>query len=64
MAEHLKNGAEVLARFNNIVLAKREGTVHPFVTWRMDADDNAYWGRYFANYETALFDLVKRGASE
>lgn len=64
MAEHLKNGAEVIARDGGIVLAHWAGTVHPWVTWKVDREDNAYWGRYFANYDTALLDFVNRAASQ
>lgn len=60
MAEHLKNGAEVIARCGEIVLAHRPKTATPWITWRVDCEDNAYWGRYFTDYQTALMDFVNR----
>ena len=61
-AKHLPNGAEILQykhdHKNNrsVVLCKQEGKVQPYVTWVVDTDGNADWGRYFFadQYEEAI----------
>jgi hypothetical protein len=59
----LKNGATVIESTtigkDTIVLAKTSG-YHPFVTWRVDAEGNAYWGHYFAHKEEAEEDFIDR----
>lgn len=59
----LKNGATVIDQRNDVVLAKWQDD--QYVTWRVDADLNAYWGHYFDNIEDATADFAKRtgGAS-
>ena len=60
--EFLKNGAEVIARDGNIVLARWDAVAHPWVTWHVDAEDNAYWGRYFDNPGSAIKNFAERTA--
>lgn len=58
----LRNGARVL-RFNEsagLVLAEWPGRWTPFVTWRVDADGNAYWGNYHRELRDAETDFAKR----
>lgn len=55
--EELKNGAKVLERKGDVVLASWG---KEYVTWRVDAELNAYWGHYFREYKDALADFRKR----
>ena len=56
----LKNGADLIAKYGDIVLASWDGHTFPYVTWKVDSEGNAYWGRYFADYNAALMDFVNR----
>jgi hypothetical protein len=62
--ETLKNGATEIARLVTgdkiVVLAKRDTDYEPYVTWRMDADGNCYWGHYFATHNEATADFISR----
>ena len=60
MREQLKNGATVIARANGFVLANRSDSICPWVTWRVDENDNAFWGNYYADYLAAVSDFVRR----
>ena len=61
----LKNGATVIAQLpsgdRTFVAAEWHGTM-PFVTWAIDDDGNAYWGRYFATRDEAIENLKERAA--
>jgi hypothetical protein len=50
MAETLKNGATVLWKVKDIVLAQWG---NEFVVWRVDHEGNAFWGAYSGNRELA-----------
>lgn len=60
----LKNGATEIARITmngrTHVMANRHTDYEPFVTWALDADQNTYWGHYFATHDEAAADLIKR----
>jgi len=57
----LKNGATVLERSGDVVLAKqRLPDPAPYVMWRVDGDDNAYWGHYFLTLVEAAQDFAER----
>ncbi len=61
----LNNGAEILAykRIRNshmVVCAKTEIGVHPFVTWAVDDNGDAYWGHYFLTEDEAMKDWRER----
>lgn len=61
----LANGARVLSaraigHSRWIVLAEREGTYDPFVTWEATSVDNTYWGHYFGGLVEAMRDYDKR----
>jgi hypothetical protein len=43
MAETLKNGATVLWKVKDVVLAQWG---NEFVVWRVDPEGNAFWGTY------------------
>ena len=64
MITKLKNGASAIGCFEVekdkwIVLAIYK---NDFVVWHVDIDGNAYWGRYFTKFYTALncFTLLVR----
>lgn len=70
VGDKLPNGATVLEykSFNgpfgyddvrNVVLAKTDGYM-PYVTWRLDAIGNAYWGHYYSNLNEAKKDFQER----
>jgi hypothetical protein len=61
MRDLLKNGAEVLKRRGDFVLARWDkGSRVELVTWGVDAEGNAYWGHYFDDLDAAFHDLNKR----
>ena len=64
MTKKLKNGATEIARIeingDIAVMAKRDDSYQPYVTWRMDNDGNCYWGHYFATHNEAAADLLER----
>ena len=59
VGDQLNNGAVVLAVFSDrdghLVLAKRRDNFQPWVTWRVDYQGEACWGRYF---DTLKFHLA------
>jgi len=60
----LKNGAKVVdfriyGSGEIIALCEWHG-YHPFVTWRLDQEGNAYWGHYFETLEAAHADFEGR----
>ena len=57
----LKNGATIIAMGDGVVLAKNEGTVQEFVTWRIDQDGNTHSGHYFTFIGDAVRDYAARG---
>ena len=57
--DRLPNGAIVIQMRGEIVLALYPGW-QPWVTWRLDAEHNAYLGHYFATLARALEDFDKR----
>jgi hypothetical protein len=61
----LNNGAEVFALKGMkgrhwVVLAKTDQGIHPWVTWAVDQNGDAYWGHYFATQPEAYDDWEKR----
>lgn len=62
----LTNGAKVLAvkqligGHATVVAEKSPDSVHPFVTWAVDENGDAYWGHYFKTYDEALEDWKER----
>jgi hypothetical protein len=62
--ETLKNGAILVARSREHVLAFRTDGYHPWVTWRIDASGHTYWGHYFKNAFAAIDDFVARQQQE
>jgi hypothetical protein len=61
----LPNGAKVLdykiyANGNIVALCEFGVGYHPFVTWRLDEEGNAFWGHYFDNAEEAYRDFEER----
>jgi len=60
--EILKNGAEVLSRHLDLVLATwtKGSRGQEWITWCVDEEDNAYWGHYFDSFEKAEADFVAR----
>lgn len=57
----LKNGATLLERRGDCVLAMYTGHHHPFVTWRIDQDGNTFLGHYFQSLEQAAANFAVRG---
>lgn len=56
--ETLKNGATVIERQNDIVLAKWYGE---YVTWAIDPSGDTYWGHYHnTDLEAAVQDFNQR----
>lgn len=60
--DKLPNGAIVLCLRGEIILALNPGNWQPWVTWRIDADHNAYLGHYFGSLEEAISDFNARSA--
>ena len=61
----LNNGAEIIARKpakggGYIVMAKREAVYHPFVTWFVNEENDAFHGHYFTNDDEAMTDFGDR----
>jgi hypothetical protein len=59
----LKIGAIVLQRKNETVLciwAGRRENQCPFVTWRIDQEENVFLGHYFNSLDEALADFNAR----
>jgi hypothetical protein len=58
---HLPNGAEIIAanEAKRVVLCWYGG-FQPYVTWRVDANGNAFWGHYFQSEIQANQDFLKR----
>ncbi len=62
----LRNGAEVIAQMplgDRMYVAAKWHGAHPYVTWAVDDDGNAYWGKYFATQEEAISNLWERAAA-
>lgn len=56
--ETLKNGATVIERRGDVVLAKFRDE---YVTWKTDDAGNAYWGHYHQDdLESAVAEFTKR----
>jgi hypothetical protein len=55
----LNNGAEIIEQRGEVVLA-RWNSPHPFVTWRVDDEGNAYWGHYFKTELEARYSFERR----
>jgi len=63
----LKNGAFVLEAFYSSLTERRtvlaewkQNTHHPYVTWRLDENGNAYLGHYFSTLDAATEDFNQR----
>lgn len=60
--EILRNGAEVVAKSKDVVLAVRDGVFEPFVTWAMNDRGDTFWGHYFSDEDVAVSDFAARVA--
>lgn len=68
--KQLPNGAWELERYSppmqvDVILAAKPhqlptGIVTEYVTWRVDAQDNCYYGNYFLSLHLALADFSAR----
>lgn len=61
----LNNGAEIIAKKpvkggGYIVMAKRDAAYHPFVTWFVDYENDAFHGHYFSDEGEAMDDFFER----
>jgi hypothetical protein len=61
MERTLRNGATVIAFMGDVVLAEWDkGTHKEYVTWRVDANADAYCGHYFRDLDEAKADFKER----
>jgi hypothetical protein len=60
--DKLKNGAILIARENDIVLAMwNRYSVHmEYITWYIDEDGDTSGGQYFIDFKQAVNDFYKR----
>ena len=59
------NGAVILEKKENIVLAYQPGGVEPFITWETPSVSSSsetpyFWGHYFRDMDSAMADYNKR----
>lgn len=59
--EKLDNGAIIILECVNQVLCVIPGNEFtPFVTWQVNAKNEAFWGHYFSDLEEAIADFKDR----
>lgn len=56
--QQLKNGAALIERRGDVVLAKTTGG--SYVTWVIDESGNTFWGHYNRNLEEAVTEFAER----
>ncbi|MGW8180378.1 MAG: hypothetical protein ACWGQW_16705, partial [bacterium] len=43
-----------------LVICWWQGSPHPYVTWKVNTDGEAYFGHYWGTYEEAHYDFLGR----